>query len=312
MGEAQLSGSESIKKHPPFFQIRELRRFALEHPFTFWGGVVLPLALWAVFNAYPIVRTISLSLFKWDGLSPTMEFVGLQNFIDLVKDPIFRPTLLNNLKWAIFTLVFPVGGGLLLAIILQSKKIYFSKFFRTLFFLPATMSMATVGIVFRLILNPSFGGVNQLLRSIGLQNLILDWLGDPNVALYVLIAVFGWYYLGTPMVLFFAGIGEIPTELIEAADMEGVNFWQKIRYVTFPMLKPVTVITVALAIIQSLKAFDLVMVMTRGGPANATSVLGYMMYKESFLMNQFGYGAAVSVVILLLSVGFAAIYFHEM
>ncbi len=300
-----------IQARAPHSRIVDFLRFVKEHWFVLFGGIVLPLVLYAAFNGYPILRTMYLSLFKWNGIAPTMDFVGLNNYSNLLHDVVFRTTLFNNLKWAAFTILFSVGGGLVLAIVLQSGKVYFPNFFRALFFLPSTMSMVTVGIMFKLILNPAFGGMNQLLQSIGLKGLILDWLGDPNVAPYTLIAVFCWYYIGTPMILFFAGIGEIPTELYEAAELEGITAWQRLCYITFPLLKPVTMVVTALAVIQSLKAFDLVLVMTRGGPFNSTSVLGFMMYKQTFLADKYGYGAAISVVILLFSAIFAAFYLRQ-
>jgi len=278
------------------------------HPFVFIIGIFIPLILWGIFIGFPLVNAISLSFYKWDGISSHMPFVGLQNYINLVHDPAFIRSLVNNLKWAVLTIVFPVGLGLLLAVILHSGNIYFSNVFRAIIFLPTTMSLVGVGIMFSLILSPSFGALNTLFNSIGLQFLAQDWLGNSKLALYTLIFVFSWGYIGLPMIMFYAGISGIPEELYEAAALEGIGAFQNLRYITLPLLGPVTTMTIMLTVINSLRAFDLVMVMTYGGPFGQTTVLGYFMYLETFGNYKFGYGASISVTILLLSVIFAIIY----
>lgn len=283
---------------------RNLRR----HWFVYLSGIALPLGLYAVFIGYPILNTLGLSLTRWNGLDSQRTFIGFDNFRTLLQDPKFHLSLVNNLKWAVVTLLVPVVIGLLLAVVLHSGKIYFAGAIRSLIFLPTTMSLVTIGIMFGLILNPVFGAFNETLRAIGLGALARDWLGDPRWALYTVIVVFSWHYLGLPMMLFYAGISEIPVELFEAAAIEGGSGWQTLWNVTLPMLTPVTTVVTMLTVINSLRAFDLVMVITRGGPFNHTSVLGYLMYTETFWNYRFGYGAAVSVVILVLSSVFSAIY----
>jgi len=278
------------------------------HPFVFIIGIVIPLILYGIFIGYPLVSVFTLSFFKWDGISNHMPFVGLQNYISLVQDPAFIQSLVNNIKWAVLTIIFPVGLGLLLAAILHSGNIYFSNFFRAIIFLPTTMSLVGVGIMFALILNPSFGALNTLFNSSGLGFLAQEWLGNSKLALYTLIFVFSWGYIGLPMILFYAGMSGIPVELYEAASLEGSGAFQNLRFITIPLLSPVTTMTIMLTVINSLRAFDLVMVMTGGGPFGQTTVLGYFMYLETFGNYKFGYGAAISVVILLLSIVFAAVY----
>ncbi|NOZ48888.1 MAG: sugar ABC transporter permease [Chloroflexi bacterium] len=286
-------------------------RATKRHWFVYVGGIILPLILYAIFIGYPILRTLYLSLAEWNGLDPKVTMVGLNNYRTLLDDPIFKLSFVNNIKWAVLTLLFPVVAGLLFAVFLHSGKVAFAGLFRSTLFLPATMSLVAIGIMFSLILNPIFGALNEGLRAIGLGFLTREWLGDPNTALYTLLFVFGWFYTGLPLMLFHAGISEIPAELFEAATIEGANGLQTFWYVTLPSLKSVTTVITMLTVITSLKAFDLVMVMTRGGPFNQTSVLGYFMYTESFWNYRFGYGAAISVVILLLSSVFAAIYLRN-
>jgi ABC-type sugar transport system permease subunit len=278
------------------------------HRLVYLGGVLVPLLVFAVFAGYPIVYNLLLSFTKWNGLSPHIELVGLNNYIELVKDPIFLLALVNTLKWTILSLFLTLALGLSLSIILFLGKIYFPTLFRSLIFLPVTMSLVAIGIMFSLILSPGFGLMDQTLRALGLSALVRPWLGDYHTTLYVLIAVGAWAYAGVPLMLFHAGLNEIDPDLLDAARLDGANNWQIARHILLPALKPVVVIVAILSVIQSLKTFDLIAVMTQGGPAGATKVLGYFMYTETFWNNRFGYGAAISVVILLLSVGFAWAY----
>ena len=162
--------------------------------------------------------------------------------------------------------------------------------------------------MFSLILNPVFGAFNTTLHAIGLGFLAHDWLGDPNTALYTLIFTFAWSYLGLPLTMFFAGIKQIPEELFDATKIEGANILQNLRFVTVPLLRPVFTIVVVLAVINSVRSFDLVFAMTRGGPFGQTTVLGYYMYTQAFLAYRYGYGASVSVVLLVISSIFAFVY----
>jgi multiple sugar transport system permease protein/raffinose/stachyose/melibiose transport system permease protein len=160
-------------------------------------------------------------------------------------------------------------------------------------------------------MNPVFGGLNEALRLIGLGALTQQWLTNPTLVMYSLICVFSWSYIGVSMMLFHAGISQIDPELYEMATLEGANFFQTLWMVTLPMLRPVMTVVVTLTVISSLKAFDLVLLMTKGGPYKMSNVLGYFMYTEAFHKYRFGYGAAISVIILLLSSVFAAVYLRN-
>jgi ABC-type sugar transport system permease subunit len=170
------------------------------------------------------------------------------------------------------------------------------------------MSLVAVGLMYSLILSPGFGAFDQVLRAVGLGGLVRTWLGDYNVTLYVLILIDCWAYTGVPLMLFHAGLGAIDPELFDAARLDGANNLQIIRHVIVPGLRPVVLIVTMLSIIHSLRTFDVVSVMTRGGPGGGTSVLGYFMYSVTFSRNQFGYGASIAVIILLFSAGFAFAY----
>lgn len=274
-------------------------------------GLVVPLIVFAIFAGYPVLYNLFLSFTKWNGLSPEIKPIGLNNYIELGRDPIFILSLVNTLKWTILSLIFSLGLGLSLAIILFLGKVYFRGLFRSLIFVPVTMSLVATGIMFSLILSPDVGLLDQILRALQLSRLIRPWLGDYHTALYVLIAIGVWGYVGIPLMLFHAGLNELDPELLDAARLDGASDLQIVRHIILPALKPAFVIVAVLSVLQSLRTFDLVATMTQGGPAGATKVLGYFMYSETFWNNRFGYGAAISVVILILSSGFAWTYLRR-
>jgi len=266
-----------------------------KHTFIFILGLVAPLTVFTVFAGYPILYNLFLSFTRWNGLSPNIQPVGLHNYIELSRDPRFILSLVNTLKWTILSLLISLGLGLLLSIVLFLGKVYLSSLFRLLIFVPVTMSLVATGIMFSLILSPEFG----------------FWLGDYRTALYVLIAIGAWGYTGIPLMLFHAGLSEIDAELLDAARLDGASDFQLARHIILPTLRPVFVIVALLSVIQSLRTFDLVATMTQGGPAGSTKVLGYFMYSETFWNNRFGYGAAISVIILVLGSGFAWTYLRS-
>jgi ABC-type sugar transport system permease subunit len=203
--------------------------------------------------------------------------------------------------------LFPVTLGFLIAYVMRAKLVFGAAFLRTVVFFPVTMSLIAVGLMFLLILNPVFGAFDEVLRMLGLGFLIREWFGDYRVALYTLAIVSGWAFTGLPMVFYFAGLGDVPKETLDAARIEGAGHFRIMRSVALPQLRPVTAVVVMLTIFESLKAFDLVAVMTRGAPFGTTNVLGYVVYLETFWNSRFGYGATLSVAILVLSILMAAL-----
>jgi ABC-type sugar transport system permease subunit len=278
-------------------------RFAHAHGFVAFFGILVPLAVFAVFVGYPIVFTIYLSFFDWNGMAPVKTFVGLQNYrYLLLSDKYFYTALLNNVKWVGVTLSFPVLLGLIIAYGLRSRIIPAPALIRTVVFFPVTMSLISVGLMFLLILNPLFGAFDAILQSIGLGSLVMEWFGDYRIALYTLAVVSGWAFTGMPMILYFAGLGDVPKETFDAARIEGAGHFRMLTQVAVPQLRPVTAVVVMLTLFESLRAFDLVAVMTKGAPFGSTNVLGYLVYLESFWNSRFGYGATLSVAILVISI----------
>jgi multiple sugar transport system permease protein/raffinose/stachyose/melibiose transport system permease protein len=281
-----------------------------QHRTVFALGVVLPLLVYIAFVGYPLVYTVYLSFQQWDGFSKVIAYRGLLNYRELIHDPNFWIALGNTIKWTIGALFFSNVLAFLLAVALRSSHIYFGTVLRLLFFLPVTMSLVAIGLMFSFILTPAFGGLAQISQWFGGSD-GPDLLGDPHAALYTLIGVFVWSYLGIPLVLYDAGLTQIPEELYEAARLEGASGWQQMRLVTLPLLRPITMVITVLVVLEALRAFDLVLVMTRGGPGHASDTLGYFMWIQSFDERRFGYGAAISVVMLLLSSVFAILYIRR-
>ena len=278
--------------------------------FKYVFGIFIPLILYLVFIGYPILNTVYLSLFDWNGITVDKQFIGLGNFIELAQSPNFRLSLSNNLIWFGLTLIFPVIGGLIFAAILSSGRLFLTKVFLVFLLLPITLSQVTVGTMFSLILNPVFGALNQVLGALGLGFLESDWFG-PNLALYTIIAVASWSFVGLTTLMFNAAMEQVPDELYETARMEGARAYQTFLYVTLPLIRPVISIVTILVAIGSLRAFDIVLVMTRGGPFKRTNVLGYYLWQEAFSNLHFGYGAAIGTTILVLSSVFIYFYIRQ-
>jgi len=277
---------------------------------VFFFGVFLPVAVYFLFVGYPVAYTLYLSFCEWDGFSKVVNFIGLANYRFLVEDSNFWTALRNTIAWTIGTLVFSNILAFLLAVALRSRLVYFGGFLRMLFFMPITMSLVATGLMFSFILTPAFGALWTISTTLGFSN-GPDLLGQPSTALYTLIVVFGWSYIGIPLMLYDAGLTQIPDELYEAARLDGATPMQQLWHVTLPMLRPIFMVVAVLATIEALRAFDLVLVMTRGGPGHASDTLGYFMWVQSFHQRHFGYGAAISVVLLVLSSAFALFYIRR-
>jgi ABC-type sugar transport system permease subunit len=280
------------------------RAVALIEPYLF----VLPaLVFYAIFLALPIVGVLIISLLTWSGLSMNdIAWAGLTNYQALANDPVFWQALLHNL-------IFIGGGasavvvlGLTLAVLLE-QGLRGSNFFRGVFFIPTVLSFVVVGIVFMLILSPELGLINPLLRGAHLGGLQRAWLGERATALPTVIGVDVWKNFGLSMFLFVAGLKGIPREYYEAASIDGANAWQRFSSITLPALRPVTAVVVTLASINSLKLFDLVYVMTAGGPNHSSEVLTTWMYQQGFKFNNMGYGSAIAVVLLIVTFVLTAI-----
>jgi ABC-type sugar transport system permease subunit len=262
---------------------------------------VLPaLILYLIFMVYPFFRSIYFSFTSWNGVTAVKEWVGLANYRALIVDDRFWLSLKNTVIWVIVGTISPIVVGMLLAVLLWSRPKGFT-LFRTTFFMPQVLSTVVIGIVWNWIYNPIFGILNESLDAIGLKNISRGWLGDPDVALYAVLVAAIWATIGFVFVIFLAGLQNVSKDLLEAATVDGANVWQRFWNVTVPQMASVLNVVIALLLIGGFSVFDIVFVMTGGGPANATEVLATYTYKEAFTQNNVGYASALAVVITVIS-----------
>lgn len=260
-----------------------------------------------VFTLLPVIIAFGLSFYKWDSANPAV-FVGLKNFLKLFRDETFQISLLNTIYFTAVTVPLTIVLALFLAVILN-QKIKGIKFFRTMYFFPYITSMVAVAVVWLMLLQPTMGPVNGFLRWIGIKN-PPGWTASTSWAMFAVILVSIWRQVGYYMVIYLAGLQNIPEYLYEAATIDGAGGWQKFRYVTLPMLTPATFLNTLLLVIGSFKIFDQVYIMTDGGPGRATNTLVYCIYNQAFWFFNFGYASTIAVVLFLIVLVFTLIQFR--
>lgn len=274
-----------------------------------WIFLSIPLSLYSIWVIGPTIYTMYLSLTDWDGLT-TPEFQGIKNYLKLFDDPVFYTSLVNNIKWLIIFMIVPMLIGLFLAMLL-SKEIKWARGFKASIYSPMILAPVVIGLIWSWIYQPQGGLLNNTLTFIGLEGLTRGWLSNPETALYAIIAAAVWRHTGYVMILFLSGLTAISPTVIEASKIDGASSWQRFRYIILPLLKPTTVIVIVITMIQSLRAFDFVSMMTAGGPFNTTNVLAHYMYTEAFKNYNMGYGASIAVVLFAIMFIFIVIYLRQ-
>lgn len=262
--------------------------------------LVPALLLFAVFVVYPIVYNVQASTLKWDGVNEG-TFVGLGNYAELIADPIFHRTLVNSALWIPLTIVPQGLMGFLLAVALN-QKLRGSTVYRALFFIPAILSPVVVGIVWQRIMDPFNGVLTQVGKATGIGFLSNNYLSDPNTAIFAVIFVNVWMWTGFSMLFYLAGLQLIDPSVLEAAKIDGASGLRTLTRITFPLLKSTTLSLVLLGIIGSLKTFELVYVMTEGGPYHASEMLPTFAFLEAFKLQNVGYASAISMVLLVIAI----------
>lgn len=257
--------------------------------------------LLGLFVAYPLMVTILSSLYEFGITRPDREFVGLQHYRSMLRDPVFWISIKNNFAILVGSVVIQVGGGLILAAVLNRGIRYGRHLFRAVLFAPMVMSVVAVGLLWELIYYPSIGILNRVLRMLGLGEPPLGWLGDPDLVIISILVVACWQYTGFMMVILLAGMQSLPGELYEAARLDGASEVQAFWHVTVPGIRSVILVAVLITMIGAIKVFDLVYVLTLGGPGNASQVLGTYLYQNAFTLDRMGYACALAVVLLLIA-----------
>ena len=264
--------------------------------------------IYSICALYPITDVFVLSFQKWNGLTPNREFVGLANFDFIFNhDPVFWVAFRNTIIWTILSVTIPPIFGFLLALGLN-QNIPGRNTLRALFYLPIILAPIAVATMWKWMYDPFFGLFNQLLSSAGLDWAIQDWLGDRDVAIFSIFTAYVWQQVGFSMVLFLAGLQGVSYTLVEAARIDGAGRFQVFRYVIVPALRTPITIVLVLSVIHSLKAFDIVYGMTMGGPSQSTQMLALWAFTQSLQIYDFGRGAAVAVVLLVVTVAIVVPY----
>lgn len=255
--------------------------------------------LYTIAYVIPMFQTAYLSFFSWNGIKNVpLEFVGWNNYVKMFNNPDFYRSLKNVGVFILssFVLILPIAFALAL---ITTSKMRGTRFFKVAFFMPSILPLTAVGLMWQFLLRGQGGLVNGILTAIGLESWTRDWLGDPTIAIYVVVIVNAWIYCGMNMIIFGSGLVAIPEELYEAAALDGATGWKKIWYITLPLMKETIKIFSVLAVTQSIRVFGQIFVMTGGGPNGATDVPTTMLYNESFKYNNFGVGNSIGTFIIV-------------
>lgn len=285
----------------------------MENQTRFWQALLLalPLAIFGLIVAWPLASSFYYSFTNWNGFGADYDFVGFDNFAKILSDRLFLNAIINTVIWMAAAIVLPSGLGLILALLIDTR-VPGASIFKTVFYLPICLSAVIVGQIWIWIYQPDWGLLNALIETVTQQDTNFAWLAKPGTALYSVIIAWSWQQTGLSMVIFLAGLTAVPSDLLEVSDIEGANTFQRIWHVVLPLLRPATVVVIALSVINSLKGFDILYIMTGGGPFNSSDTLAMHMYNESFKKYLMGYGAAISVVLFLIAITIIFFYFRQL
>lgn len=275
-------------------------------PWLFLAPAILFFAFYVI---WPIYQSIAISFYDWDGLGEA-SYVGMANYVELMDDSAFEVSLWNNLKWLLFYLL-AIPGGLFIALFLN-QTVTGIRIYKSLFFFPFVLSQVVVGLVFSWFYLPNEGLLNGILGLVGLGP--LNVLGDPTWATYGIIAAGLWPQTAYCMILYLTGLNAVDPEQIEAGRLDNAKGWKMLWYIIIPQLKPATFIAFVVTIIGALRSFDLISIMTNGGPFGQTRVLSFYMFEKALSEYGFrmGYGAAIAVVLFLIMLVFIAYFLWSM
>jgi multiple sugar transport system permease protein len=271
----------------------------------FLGPTVIGLTL---FTLIPIVASVVLAFFRWDVLSPP-EFVGLDNFADIVTDPTVRISFINTFAFVIVAVAVQLAVALALAVLVQSKMpAWLRSFFRSAFFFPLVLSAASISLVMAYLFNQDFGLVNRVLSVVGGGD--IPWLTSGFGASVVIVLVYVWQNFGFTFLLFVGGIATIPIEMYEASTVDGASGWRQFRSITVPLLSPTILVASVTAIINALQIFDQPYVMTKGGPGDSTRTAVMVIFESAFQQLEFGRAFAIGIVLTLVIMAITAAQFR--
>lgn len=285
---ASLSKKE--KKKPPRYQ----KKGDLLTAFLFLSPTLI---IFSTFILFPVIFSFYLSFHQWNMFSGDTTFIGIDNYVRMFQSEEFWSVFKNTAVYTLGTIPLNMGFSLLVAYILH-KKIIGKKFLRTAFFAPVVISPVAAAVIWRWLYDPNFGLVNYFIGLFGINP--INWLNDPSAAMFALIVMGVWKTFGINMILFSAGLQAIPEHYYEAAEIDGANQWTKFWNITIPLLAPTTFFIMVMSIISSFQVFDIVYVLTSGGPLGSTKVLVFYVYEHAFKFFDMGYASAASYVLFLI------------
>ncbi len=255
------------------------------------------LLLFAVFTAYPFLWSAQISFTNWDGMNSVKKFVGFQNYINLFSDPEFHQSIKVTAIYTAVVTVISTILGFAIALLLQRRG-KSSAIYRTIFFSPVVTATIAAAVVWQLLFDPFVGVIDIGLRAVHLP--APNWLSDPNWALAAVSIVGIWKRLGFAIIVFSAGLSSLPTACFEAAELDGINAWQRLRYLTVPLMKPITTLVLITGVIDAVQVFDHIFLMTSGGPMGSTNVLSLYLYNQGFRLFHLGYASAIGWALFIL------------
>lgn len=260
---------------------------------------VLPAAIaYAIFTVIPLITTVSYSLFKWNGIDPVMKFVGLKNYIMLFQDPIFIESLYHNIIWIVLSITVPIVIGLLLATLLSLREVKLKGFFKTIYFMPMVLSLPIVGIIWNWMYSSQYGLISSIIKLFG-YNVTIPWLGSESLVILALFIAGFWSGMGFNVVVFLAAFQGIDPVYYECAILEGANRFQMSVKITIPLIKNVVTMLIINSMIGAFNVFDIVYVMTKGGPYHSSEMIATYMYDQTFNQFKFGYGSAMATIMTI-------------
>ncbi|MEF2966283.1 sugar ABC transporter permease [Paenibacillus sp. M1] len=264
-----------------------------------WMGLGPTLILYALFVFVPVIWSAYYGFFNWSGIGEA-KYIGLGNYAEILRDPVFWRALKNNVIFVAASVFGQVPIALVLAVLLHKSNML-QRFLRSAIFLPMVLSTVVIGMIWQYIYHPQIGILNFLLDALGLGSWKLEWLSDRGIAIYSLIPPLIWSYVGLYLIIFMSALQNIPGEIHDAAKIDGASGGRKLVSILLPMIKNTVQVAVILCISGSLKSFDLVYIMTKGGPAHASELLATYMYNSTFTTYRYGFGSAISTTIMLIS-----------
>lgn len=261
---------------------------------------ILPaFAFFTLFIIMPTLASVYYSFTSWDGLNPAVKFIGLANYKEICTSARFANALKNTVLLTVFISLLENAAALILALLVDNVK-WGKNFFRSAFYIPVLISGIVSGFIWKIMYNYNFGAINSILTSMGMGDFKQDWLGNPKLTLIMVGIVLVWKGAGYYMIIYLASLQSVPTDIVEAAAIDGASPWQRFRAITIPLISGAFTINFTLSLINGLKIFDQISVMTDGGPGFTTETIVYLLYKVGFNEGRQGFGTAVGIVLLFI------------